>query len=420
LSGAKPRVHEWRRGDARPRRGNDAPRNDVAVAYAPFVPPSCRSIKLENYRSFETATLRPDRLTAIVGANSAGKSNLIDAFRFVSEALTPGVGLPVALERRGGFERVVHQTTQSGGRRRNVRLTLELDLEDEGVQWYSIYLEAKKGGYQVKEEVLARDEQLSNCIFAVRGGAIAVVPAGLAPPWASERLTLPLVASHPDIEPAFDFLTRMQACAISTDRLRDYQDPDPGDRLEPDGRNAAYVLADLRDADVAELVEVLGKVVPGITGVRSARRGTKRTIVFTKKVHSDRAIDFEALQMSEGTLRLFGVLVALFQPHRPTVLTIEEPEAGLHFAAAQAMVETFQELAGEVQLLFTTHDPDLIDVTNAQEVRVVRDDGGASVVAPLAQHTLATIRDELISPGELLRRGALHAQDQPVAASTSG
>jgi len=381
------------------------------------VPSSCRSIRLENYRSFESAVLRPDRLTAIVGANSAGKSNLIDAFRFVSEGLTPGVGLPVALERRGGFERVVHQTTQSGGRRRNIRLTLELDLEGNGVQWYSMYLEAKKGGYQVKEEVLARDERFSDPIFLVRNGSLVVAPSGLAPPSSSERLTLPLVATHSDIEPAFQFLTGMQACAISTDRLRDYQDPDPGERLEPDGRNAASVLSELAPGDLSELVDVLGKVVPGITGVRAARRGTKRTIVFRKIVHGDREIEFEALQMSEGTLRLFGVLVALFQPNRPTVLTIEEPEAGLHFAAAQAMVETFQDLADEVQLLFTTHDPDLIDVTSAREVRVVRDEGGASVVAPLAAHTLATIKEELVSPGELLRKGALHAEDQPIAAN---
>ena len=46
--------------------------------------PFCRSLKLENYRSFESATLNLEGLTAIVGANSAGKSNLIDAFRFLA------------------------------------------------------------------------------------------------------------------------------------------------------------------------------------------------------------------------------------------------------------------------------------------------------------------------------------------------
>lgn len=210
----------------------------------------------------------------------------------------------------------------------------------------------------------------------------------------------------------------MQACAISTDRLREYQDPDSGDRLEPDGRNAAYVLAQIGADEMADLVEVLSKVVPGVTGVRSTRRGTKRTILFEKLVHGDRKIEFEALQMSEGTLRLFGVLVALFQPQRPSVLTIEEPEAGLHFAAAQAMVETFQDVSDDVQLVFTTHDPDLIDVTDAHDVRVVREVDGASVVAALAPHTLRTIHEELIAPGELLRRGALYAQDQPVAAAS--
>jgi len=273
-------------------------------------------------------------------------------------------------------------------------------------------------GYQVKHEVLSRDDRWLEPIFQVSNGSITNAPPGIAPPVDSERLLLPLVASHDDIAPAFDFLTGMQACAISTDRLREYQDPDSGDRLEPDGRNAAYVLAQIGADEMADLVEVLSKVVPGVTGVRSTRRGTKRTILFEKLVHGDRKIEFEALQMSEGTLRLFGVLVALFQPQRPSVLTIEEPEAGLHFAAAQAMVETFQDVSDDVQLVFTTHDPDLIDVTDAHDVRVVREVDGASVVAALAPHTLRTIHEELIAPGELLRRGALYAQDQPVAAAS--
>lgn len=376
---------------------------------------SCRSLRLENYRSFESATLRMGHLTAVVGANSAGKSNLIDAFRFISEALAPGIGLPVALERRGGFERVCHQTTQRGGRRRNIRLTFEICLNSLETQWYSVYLEAKAGGYRVKDEILALDERLLNPIFLVRNGVLSRVPEGLAPPVVSDRLTLPSVATHPLIAPVYQFLTLMQACAVSPEKIREYQDPDPGDRLESDGSNAASVLSELSEADHDELVRTLAEAVPGITAVRQARRGTKRTIVFRKQVHGDQ-IEFEALQMSEGTLRLFGVLLALFQPQRPTVLTIEEPEVALHFAAAQAMVETFVEHSDEVQIVFTTHDPDLIDTAEPEDIRVVRDVDGASTVAALASHTVETIREELVSPGDLLRRHALHAEDQELAA----
>src|SRR5438067_2680575 len=42
-----------------------------------------RELKLENFKSFQDATLRLGPLTVLIGANASGKSNIRDAFRFL-------------------------------------------------------------------------------------------------------------------------------------------------------------------------------------------------------------------------------------------------------------------------------------------------------------------------------------------------
>ena len=60
-----------------------------------------KELRLRNYRAFADARLVIDDVTFLVGRNGAGKSTLMDAFSFVSEAVTDSLG--TVLERRGNF-----------------------------------------------------------------------------------------------------------------------------------------------------------------------------------------------------------------------------------------------------------------------------------------------------------------------------
>ena len=42
-----------------------------------------KSLKLTNFKNFRQATLPLGKLTLLVGTNASGKTNLIDAFRFL-------------------------------------------------------------------------------------------------------------------------------------------------------------------------------------------------------------------------------------------------------------------------------------------------------------------------------------------------
>ena len=44
-------------------------------------------VALRNYKSIAACDVRPAQLTFLVGANGCGKSNFLDALRFVADAL---------------------------------------------------------------------------------------------------------------------------------------------------------------------------------------------------------------------------------------------------------------------------------------------------------------------------------------------
>jgi predicted ATPase len=84
------------------------------------------------------------------------------------------------------------------------------------------------------------------------------------------------------------------------------------------------------------LFEILSAVVPDLQRVRPQTLGRKQQLRFYQQWAENQRLAFDAFSMSDGTLRAFGILLALFQADAPRILVIEEPEASLHPAAASA------------------------------------------------------------------------------------
>jgi len=373
---------------------------------------SVAHIGAANFRAFRDLSLSPGRLTALVGPNAAGKSSIIDLFRFVSDALN--LSLYTALERRGGLRAVRH--TAPGGRPRNVKVEIALEFGDGFGGVYAFRTDAKAGGtYSVGEEIARtwKDDYIID-EFVVRGGRVInpgddfFRPRPTAP-HDPTALGLPIYGSSPGLFPILDALRELRAYSIVPDRLRELQDPDEGARLLFDGRNAASVLRHLSDDGRQELEEMLAHVVPGIVGVRTVQRGNKLTLEFTQ--HTERGDNhFEALQMSDGTLRLLGLLLALYQSATPRFMAVEEPEATIHVAALQALMEVFQARTPYTQVLLTTHSAEILDSVPIDDVYLVEAQDGFSRLGPVSEESMAVVQRALFSPGELLRSGELRGR----------
>jgi predicted ATPase len=120
--------------------------------------------------------------------------------------------------------------------------------------------------------------------------------------------------------------------------------------------------------------------------------------------------------MSDGTLRAFGILLAVFQAASerpgsspPLLIGLEEPEMALHPAAAGVLLSALREGARHCQILVTSHSPDLLDNSDisTDSLLAVDNQDGLTRIGPLDAADRAVLRDKLFTPGELLRQNQL-------------
>jgi len=103
------------------------------------------------------------------------------------------------------------------------------------------------------------------------------------------------------------------------------------------------------------------------------------------------------------------LLVAVYQRGPATVLGIEEPEATVHPAVAEQILDVLMDAARFRQVVVTTHSPDLLDFRDLQDeqLRVVTNPHNTTVIADLAETSRRAIREQLFTGGELMREGEL-------------
>ncbi|MFN2586778.1 MAG: AAA family ATPase [Actinomycetota bacterium] len=373
-------------------------------------------LTLTNFLSYRSAYVSFEDLTALVGPNASGKSNVVAALKLLGEI--PKYGLQTALARRGGFDQLRHRVA---GRGKPLDPSIAIDFEvASGFEpsRYELRLGSLAGKrYTVKQE--AGHVNSDNGYFAfTRWGkrlsfsgswegthqGIPRVPEDFEAP--EGQSVLPFIGIFGELDLIWHFLQTIQIVEINPARVRDFQEPSSTGDLEPDGSNSASVLEQLPRERRRELVDELAAIVPGLADIQPRHYSTKLTIVFTQQTGEKRR-EFVANQISDGTLRAFGILLALHQPIRKNVIVIEEPEAAIHLGALRTQVDILNQHADEHQIVMTTHSADIIDALRENQIRVVWTEDGASHVAPLAPHTRETLRTGLITPGELLRANAL-------------
>ena len=238
----------------------------------------------------------------------------------------------------------------------------------------------------------------------------------VAPAAASDRLYLVNASGLPEFRPVYDAFSRMGFYNFNLDKIRDFQDPDPADILMGDGSNLTSILTQLSPAVKTDIEEYLALVVPDIREVDVKAFGSKQILAFRQKVGADRYPGrFLANNMSDGTIRALGILVALFQggneqQKRVSLIGIEEPEIALHPRAVGALLDALRGAAHRTQVIITTHSPDLLEDKHldVDSILAVEADDGDTVIAPVDEVGRSVLCDRLFTVGELLRVDQLH------------
>ena len=377
-------------------------------------------LALRNYKSVGGCDVSLAPFTALVGPNGAGKSNVLDALRFVSDSLRNS--LEYALRERGGFAEV---RRRSHGHPRHLSIRLEMKLGRYETADYSFRLGSSKDrAFVVQEEqcsVWGDGKDVRR--FHIRNGQLAHASRDLPAAIEPDRLYLGVISGLKAFRPVYDALTRMGFYNLSPAAIRELQSPDPAEVLARDGSNMASVIGRLETGDSvkARIEQYLAAVMPGLHGLGVKQLGPKETVEFRQAVAgAERPWRFLAANMSDGTLRALGILVALFQgspslPKPAPLIGIEEPEAALHPAAASVLASAILEAATFTQVLVTSHSPDLLDhkgISSDSILAVVAEEG-ETLIGPVDNGSRDVLREGLYTPGELLRLQQLHPQRAP-------
>jgi predicted ATPase len=269
-----------------------------------------------------------------------------------------------------------------------------------------------------REFAVKREEcRVGDAHYEIHEGEVAKTSAQVAPPASVDRLYLVSAAGLPEFRPLFDALTHMGFYNLNPALIRNLQGPDKGDLLARDGRNLASVTARLEQADgqglKSRIEEYLERVVPGIAGFEHKAVGHMETVEFRQKVAGARnPWHFPAIDMSDGTLRVTAILVALFQcgaAEAIRLVGIEEPETALHPAAAGVLRDCLIEASQDVQVVVTSHSAELLDDMRIppEAIRAVEAKDGTTFISDLDRASREALRDRLFTAGELLRQDQL-------------
>lgn len=376
--------------------------------------PLMRQVKIRNYKSIAACDVTLGPLMFMVGPNGAGKSNFLDALRFLSDSLRDS--LYHALRARGAIKEV---RRRSGGHPNHFALRYTFTLPSGQAGHYAFRIGAKQnGGYEVQDEecvVHSENPLAPDHFFKIRSGAIVESSVQMLPAVVSDRLFLVNAAGLPEFRPVFDALSRIEVYNLNPNVIASMQNPDSSELLRRDGGNAASVFHQLPDNIRIMINKNLSRIVPGITEAEAKTFGSQETIEFRQAVKGQtHSWKFLASAMSDGILRAFGILLAVFQAASnrngvPLLIGLEEPEIALHPAAASVLLSALREGARHCQVLVTSHSPELLDNPDIppESLLAVDNDDGLTRIGKIDKAGLELLRDRSFTPGELLRMGQL-------------
>jgi len=396
---------------------------------------------LRNFRSFKEVDMELRPLNIVVGANASGKTNLVQAFRFLRDIARHGLENAVALQ--GGAEYLTNLNSP-GAREchieivftphltlrrvstdrsqqdikvnevrhsltiRTVRRTNSANIVQEQLEVRYISGVNHENLLLTREGRTVRIEALPSTLYSlssfkgrrlrlgVNPNTSLMLPAsllsGLPPSFYDESIAI------------YDFSPKLakQAVPISSHYA-----------LSEDGANLPLIVQQiLRSPRGRErLLRLLRMVLPYIKQLLVTTPFGQHVSLQIQETYFDRRT-LPAALLSDGTVEMVALIVAMFfSPFNPQLLIFEEPDRNLHPGVMSALMALFHEASENTQLLITTHNPALVRQAEVSDLLLIeRDSEGNSVLKrPADSQSVRIFLEEQLGLDYLLTQNLLGA-----------
>lgn len=338
-------------------------------------------IELTNWRNFRHAEMRLQKRAFITGPNASGKSNLLDAIRFLRDVAKPTGGLAAALAEfgRNGLTgvRSLHARDPS-----HLQFYVEVGDDDVPNRW-TYALRISRIGREKDASVIGE--------FVVRDGDGEPIVAqtrtrDVSDPLLFSQTLMEQVQKNGAFRELVEFFTSIRYLHVVPQIVRDGRralamgdDPHGGDLL----RRIKDTPKKMREPRLKRIQEAVALAIPQFESLDLIDDADGRPHLQAGYRHwRGKAAKQTEEVFSDGTLRLIGFLWSISEPGGP--LLLEEPELSLHEAVVAklpAMIARAQSLSGR-QVICTTHSEALLNAPGIgpKEVhRLVVDKDGSTV-----------------------------------------
>jgi predicted ATPase len=190
-------------------------------------------------------------------------------------------------------------------------------------------------------------------------------------------------------------------------------------RLSPSGDNLLSILKTMANSKSAitknnyhEIISMMRQIIPNLTRIQVKNIGGLLWPLFDVKEVDGKVHQFNVSQISDGALRILGILVALYQPNPPDVVALEEPEQNVHPGFLGLIADSFRDFSNRAQLIITTHSPNLIDYFDIDNIYIAEFVDGQTTVGRVARDQREAVKEKLLTAGELMSAQGLLVDKQ--------
>ncbi len=373
-------------------------------------------IRLVNFKNHADTQIELGRLTALIGPNSSGKTNVLRAFGIARQVRTALLaGRESASASRAAWSDVFLQERRLDFLIRNGQSTFWITLEGASITTNETS-ETTPWSFSIK---IPNDEIWLTSINWEWGGEhgqnmFAVDEGDLSHPDALESqerewgdiIYLKAVGKH-----------------LSAPSYTEKIPP----RVETDGSGLASAVAYFKTYEEKRfpgLLKALQSVVPSVENIRvrpAPVRIKERQVIKVddQVVQHDKerevmghelvfdmtgAQEIPASSVSEGTLLALALLTLLWSPDCPNLVLLDDIEQGLHPKAQRELIGQLRKILEqrpELQIVLTSHSPYIVDELEADEVWLLAtDEEGVAQARRLSDHPDAERALEVLTTGE--------------------
>ncbi len=310
---------------------------------------------MTNWRNFQSVKVTLQQRAFFVGPNASGKSNLLDAVRFLAEIARPGSGgLKAAVETRGGFSSLLLHA------RKNPHIELDVSVgTDETADLWRYLLRVnvqrpKKFPAVIRESVWREGHVIVERERNEKDDALEF-----------SQTLMEQVGANKAFRELTEFFSSCRYLHVVPQIVRDRararaegEDPYGGDLL----RRMKDMPKKTRDPRLRRISEALQIAVPQFREIVLEDDNDGVPHLKASYVHwRPNASKQSEAAFSDGTLRLIGLLWSIGEKGGP--LLLEEPELSLNDAVVNQLPRMFsrmQKLSAR-QVSVTTHSSVLLD-----------------------------------------------------------